>query len=102
MPYDAADMPRMSVIIAMRDAAATLADELEALTHQTYAGWWEVILADNGSVDASCDVGRSFEGRLPNLRVISAAERPGCATHATSPPASRRATSWPSATPTTW
>ena len=70
--------PRISVIIPMRDAAGTLVDELEALTRQTYTGWWEVILADNGSVDASRELGRGYEGRLPNLRVISVADRPGC------------------------
>jgi glycosyltransferase involved in cell wall biosynthesis len=79
MPDDASRLPRISVIIAMRDAAGTLVEQLEALTQQTYTGWWEVLLVDNGSTDAGCDLGRSYEGRLRNLRVIDASERPGCA-----------------------
>ncbi len=68
---------RFSVVIPCRDAAATLATQLAALAGQGVQGEWEVIVADNGSIDASRDVARSFADRLPRLRVIEAAARSG-------------------------
>ena len=63
---------RVSVIIPARDTAATIGAQLEALSRQTYDGWWEVIVVDNGSRDATAAVARSWARRIPRLRVIDA------------------------------
>lgn len=67
----------VSVVIPALDAAEHIADQLAALSGQTYAGDWEVIVADNGSTDRTCDVVRSWADRLPRLRVVDASARRG-------------------------
>jgi len=68
MPSDAA--PRLSVVISCKNSASTLGETLEALVGQEYDGWWEVVVVDNGSTDATTAVAESFSGRLPNVRVL--------------------------------
>lgn len=68
---------KLSVIIPCLDAADTLAVQLEALTRQEWPEGWEVIVADNGSEDASRTVVEGFEGRLPGLKWIDASQRRG-------------------------
>ena len=58
-------LPSVSVVVVMRNAAATIGEQLEALSRQDYAGPWEVVLADNGSTDDSVAVARQWEDRLP-------------------------------------
>jgi glycosyltransferase involved in cell wall biosynthesis len=72
---------RVSVIIPARNAAATIDAQLAALSRQSYDGWWEVIVVDNGSDDATAVVAKAWRPRLPNLRVIDASDesRPGYA-----------------------
>lgn len=69
----------LSVIIPCYNAAATLGDQLHALAQQNFAHPWEVIVVDNGSSDSSAAVAGSFKERLPQLRLIQAAERRGAA-----------------------
>lgn len=69
--------PMVSVVIPVFNGEATLGAQLEALTHQTYRGDWEVIVADNGSTDRSLDLVRSFADRLPGLRIVDASDRRG-------------------------
>jgi cellulose synthase/poly-beta-1,6-N-acetylglucosamine synthase-like glycosyltransferase len=52
-------MPEVSVIVPARDAAATLGATLEALRAQRFAGEFEVIVVDNGSLDATVAVARA-------------------------------------------
>jgi glycosyltransferase involved in cell wall biosynthesis len=59
-------------VVPVRDAAAHLACQLEALAAQDYDGAWEVVIADNGSRDASVDVARHWIDRLPSARVVRA------------------------------
>lgn len=66
-----------SVVVPVRDAAATLAQQLDALSRQTYRGRWEVVVADNGSRDGSAQIASSFGDRLPGLLVADAGRRPG-------------------------
>ncbi|GEL48461.1 hypothetical protein CHO01_35770 [Cellulomonas hominis] len=67
-------MPTMrldvSVVIAARDAAATLPAQLRALARQDFAGDWEVLVADNGSRDATAQVVGQAPRRLPALREL--------------------------------
>jgi glycosyltransferase involved in cell wall biosynthesis len=65
--------PRLvSVVVPVRDAAAHLAAQLEALTRQDHRGDWEVVIADNGSRDASLAVARGWLDRLPSARLVRA------------------------------
>ena len=70
-------MPSVSVVIACRNAADTLGIQLEALSHQTYSGDWDVIISDNGSTDHTRLVVRRYEGILPGLQVVDSSNRPG-------------------------
>ena len=71
--------PTLSVIIACRNGAATLAETLEGLVAQRWNRPWEIILADNGSTDASAALFRAVAAAHPELamRVVDASERPG-------------------------
>ncbi|WP_030435446.1 glycosyltransferase [Actinoplanes subtropicus] len=64
--------PTVSVILPVRNAAATLGDQLDALAAQDYRGAWELIVVDNGSTDHSAAVADARRDRLPGLRTISA------------------------------
>ncbi len=68
---------RLSVIIPCLNAEATLGEQLEALAVQQWPGWWEVIVADNGSSDGSLAVVELFAQRLPRLRAVDASQRRG-------------------------
>lgn len=76
-PLRGHDQPFISVLIAARNAAETLGLQLEALAAQDFAGSWEVIVADNGSVDATLEVALAYRRRLPNLQVVDASGRRG-------------------------
>lgn len=69
--------PRVSVIIPVRDSAATLGRQLRALSRQGYTGDWEVIVADNGSRDGLRAVVGQHGPLLPRLRVVDAGPDPG-------------------------
>lgn len=68
--------PVVSVVLACRNAEATLAAQLEALARQGFAEPWELMLVDNGSSDGTLAVADRFAERLP-LRVVDASERAG-------------------------
>jgi glycosyltransferase involved in cell wall biosynthesis len=67
----------ISVIIPVHNGADTIAEQLAALASQTYAGEWEVILADNGSTDGTKKIAELWASRLPRLLIIDASERAG-------------------------
>ncbi|MDQ3956737.1 MAG: glycosyltransferase [Actinomycetota bacterium] len=70
--------PRLvSVVMPVLNEAATLPGQLEALARQDYEGEWEIVVADNGSTDATPDVVREWQSRLPNLRLEDASARKG-------------------------
>ncbi len=66
-----------SVIIPVFNGAATLPDQLKALSAQTHSGEWEVIIADNGSTDGSAGVADRFFSGIPRLRVVDASAHRG-------------------------
>ena len=67
----------LSVVIPCLNAADVLPRQLDALTTQEWSGSWDVIVVDNGSTDGTVDIVRSYEGRLPSLRVVDASDRRG-------------------------
>ena len=69
----------VSVIVPMRDAATTIAAQLQALSQQDFDGRWEVIVVDNGSKDHSVEIVRSLRTLLPHLRIVDASTIPGAA-----------------------
>src|SRR4030066_1864890 len=68
---------KLSVIIPAFNAAGTIAQQLESLATQRWSEPWEVIVANNRSTDNTVEIVNSFRGRIPNLCVIDAPERPG-------------------------
>lgn len=84
---------RISVVIACYNAQDTLGAQLEALAQQTYPDGFEVLLADNGSTDASVAIAESYLPRLPGLRVVDASQRRGPA-HARNVAARAATTPW--------
>lgn len=59
----------VSVVIPARNAAKYLGEQLESLTRQDYRGRFEVVVAENGSDDATAEVAAAFADRL-DLRVL--------------------------------
>ena len=61
--------PRISVIIAAYNAAATLEDCLTSLTQLTYPDY-EVIVVNDGSTDATGEIAERFAAADPRFRVV--------------------------------
>ena len=74
MPPAPRPTPRLvSVVIPMRDAEHLIGDQLAALAGQDHDGGWEVVIADNGSTDASVAAAERHIERLGlDGRVIKA------------------------------
>lgn len=69
----------VTVVIPARDAAATIDDQLRALVAQDHGGPIHVIVADNGSTDATVGRVEAWRPRIAGLRVVDAGDRPGAA-----------------------
>ena len=67
------DLTPVSVVIPCWNAEPWIGAQLDALAHQDYAGPIEIIVADNGSDDASRDI----VARTPGVRLIDASARRG-------------------------
>ena len=65
------DRPELvSVIIPVRNGAVTLPAQFEALSKQSHPGRWEIVVADDGSTDATRAVCEAWSDRLPSLQVV--------------------------------
>ncbi len=62
----------VSVVLPVRDGAATIAEQLDSLLEQQLHAAWEAVVVDNGSVDATASIVRSYCAKYPQLRVVSA------------------------------
>src|SRR4051812_33344836 len=62
----------VSVVVPVRNGADTLSGQLRGLAGQTYAGEWEVVVADNGSTDSTRAIAELWRPELPHLRVVDA------------------------------
>ena len=67
--------PSLSVVLPARDAEALIGDQLAALAAQSTDDF-EVVVADNGSADATASVANAHRRDL-RLRVVDASRRPG-------------------------
>jgi len=74
-----AGAPKLSVVIPCRNAARTIGAQLEALARESWHDAWEVVVADNGSMDRTLETVESFRDRLPVLQIVDASERSGVA-----------------------
>jgi glycosyltransferase involved in cell wall biosynthesis len=61
--------PKISVLLPVYNAAATLTTTIESLQSQTVSDW-EAIIVDDGSVDATATVAESLARLDPRLRVF--------------------------------
>lgn len=68
-----------TVVIACYNGAETLAETLESLVVQSWDRPWEILLADNGSTDASVAIFEAAAGAHPDvrMRVLDAGARKG-------------------------
>jgi glycosyltransferase involved in cell wall biosynthesis len=64
-----AERPLVSVLISNKDYGRFLPQALEGLMAQTYERW-EVVVCDDGSVDDSRDVTRSYAARDPRVSLV--------------------------------
>jgi glycosyltransferase involved in cell wall biosynthesis len=70
-------LTRVSVIVAAYNQEDLIEELLSALVAQTWRGHYEVVVADNGSVDRTVEVARSFTARDPEVRVVCASRKRG-------------------------
>jgi glycosyltransferase involved in cell wall biosynthesis len=70
---------KLSVIIPCVNAAKTIGAQLDALRRQEWRDDWEVIIADNGSIDATLSVIREKSQGLPCVQVVDASDCRGSA-----------------------
>lgn len=74
---ETSDIPLVSVIIPMYNAAMFIAQALESLLNQTMQDF-EVVIVDDGSTDNSLEVAKSFEERFDGrLQIVSLPENSG-------------------------
>ncbi|HEX5615375.1 MAG TPA: glycosyltransferase [Acidimicrobiia bacterium] len=65
----------LTVVVPAHDAAATIAEQLDALAEQEWSGSFEVVVVDNRSSDATAGVVAEYAARDPRFRLVSAPER---------------------------
>jgi glycosyltransferase involved in cell wall biosynthesis len=71
--------PELTVVIPVRDAAATIVDQLTALLGQDWDRPWELVVADNGSTDATRAIVERRAADDARVRLVDASDRPGVA-----------------------
>ena len=67
----------LSVVIPARNEATTISEQLGALAEQVWDGSWEVVVVDNGSIDATVAIVEQHTSTNPRLRVVDASRRAG-------------------------
>ncbi|MSO38737.1 MAG: glycosyltransferase [Acidimicrobiia bacterium] len=70
-------VPDLSIVIASFNASKTLADQLEALTAESWGGTWEIIVVDNNSTDSTFDLANRVALNCPRLRIVRATDGQG-------------------------
>lgn len=72
-------MTDVSIVMPIRNVAATLGAAVDAVLAQEWDGDWEVLLVDNRSTDETPAIAADYARRDPRVRVVPAAERDGLA-----------------------
>lgn len=62
--------PVISVLIAARDAATTIGEQLDALVAQAFAAPWEIVVVDDGSSDATATIVDARASASPWIRRV--------------------------------
>jgi GT2 family glycosyltransferase len=70
-------VPVASVVLCLRNAAATVEAQLEALALQDMAEPWELVIVDNGCTDDTMEIVDRWTARIPGARVVEARDRAG-------------------------
>lgn len=68
---------KLSIIIPCFNEAEYISTQLEALIGQRWDDVWEVVIADNGSTDATLVIVEQYRDKLPHLKIIDASARRG-------------------------
>lgn len=61
----------ISIVIAARNAASTIAAQLDAICAQETALAWEVVIVDDESTDGTRSIVDDYVAKWPNIRLIS-------------------------------
>jgi len=67
----------ISVVLPVLNGEKHLGQQLDALSSQTYAGAWELVIVDNGCTDGTLSVVERWRSRLPSMRIVDARARRG-------------------------
>jgi len=67
----------VSVVIPALNVAATLTDQLDALAEQSYPGWYEVLISDNGSSDQTPRIVTAYAALDPRFKRVDASSARG-------------------------
>jgi glycosyltransferase involved in cell wall biosynthesis len=70
------EVPLLSVVIPVRNAAATVEAQLAAVCAQEVDAPFEVVVVDNDSTDRTADVVREIAGREPAVRLVDGPREP--------------------------
>jgi glycosyltransferase involved in cell wall biosynthesis len=62
--------PTATVLLCVRNGAATLEQQLRALSEQRSGRPWELLVVDNASTDASRAIAERWTAELPELRIV--------------------------------
>jgi GT2 family glycosyltransferase len=71
------DSMDLSVVIATYNGAETLTEQLDALACQESQHAFEIIVADNGSTDATLSIVTDYASRVAQVRVVDASDGRG-------------------------
>jgi GT2 family glycosyltransferase len=73
------DPPLISVVMPVRNGMPWVEHQLLALSTQEVSAEWEVMVADNGSEDATRSCVKRWSERDPRIHLVDASARPGAA-----------------------
>lgn len=68
---------QLSVIVPCINCEDVISTQLSALEGQICDRPWEIIISDNGSTDKTLEVVKTYQARMPHLRVVNSSARKG-------------------------